>query len=293
MNNTKHHLFRFTKRYTAKYFMHIVLCCTLVISMLSVAVKSQAQKDTSIKLIKTITGDIVDFTTDNLGNLFLVSERQQIKKLNDRFDSIGLFNDVRRYGKLNGIDASNPLKIILYYKEFSTIVVLDRFLNLRNTIDLRLSDIYQSRAISQSYDNNIWVFDEMDYKIKKIDESGKKLLETPDFRILYDAPPRPDKIEDFNRFLFAYDSTKGLSIFDYYGALKNQVAIKGLKDVQGFNKGIIARDNTGLVYYEPATIETVHKNLPAKILLALKIKIVGTKLFSMPAPGIIEVYQLP
>lgn len=254
---------------------------------------ANAQKDSSFKLIKTITGDIVDFTTDNLSNLFLVSERQQIKKLNDHFDSVGLFNDVRRYGKLNSIDASNPLKILLYYRDFSTIVVLDRFLNLRNIIDLRLSDIFQSRAISQSYDNNIWVFDEMDYKIKKIDESGKKLLETPDFRILYEAPPKPDKIEDFNRYLFAYDSIKGLSIFDYYGALKNQVALKVLKDVQGFNKGIIARDNSGLVYYEPSTIETTHQLLPVHILSALKVKIVGNKLFSMPAHGIIEVYQLP
>ncbi|MEO7310039.1 MAG: hypothetical protein ABIX01_06555 [Chitinophagaceae bacterium] len=254
---------------------------------------ANGQKDSSIRLIKTITGDIADFTTDNLGNLFLVGERQQIKKLNDHFDSVGLFNDVRRYGKLYSIDASNPLKILLYYREFSTIIVLDRFLNLRNTIDLRLSNIFQTRAISQSYDNNIWVFDDLDYKIKKIDESGKQLLETTDFRVLFDAPPRPDKIEDFNKYLFAYDSTKGLFIFDYYGTLQNQVAFKNLKDVQGFSKGIIARDSTGLVYYEPSTIETKHQLLPAAILTAIKIKIVGNKLFSMPYRGIVEVYQLP
>ena len=255
---------------------------------------SQPVKDSSsYKLIQTITGDIEDFTTDNLGNIFLVGERQQIKKLNDHFDSVGLFNDVRRYGKLYSIDASNPLKILLFYKEFATIVVLDRFLNLRNTIDLRLSNIFQCRAISQSYDNNIWAFDDLDFKIKKIDEAGKQLLETPDFRVLFDAPPRPDKIEDFNKYLFAYDSTKGLSIFDYFGTLKNQVAFKNLYDVQGFNKGIIARDSTGLVYYEPSTIETTHQVLPARILTAIKVKIVGNKLFSMPAKGTIEVYQLP
>lgn len=254
---------------------------------------AQVQKDSSFKLIKIITGDIVDFTTDNLGNLFLVGERQQIKKLDDNYDSVGLFNDVRRYGKLYSIDASNPLKLLLYYREFATVVVLDRFLNLRNTIDLRLSNIFQCRAISQSYDNNIWVFDDLDYKIKKIDESGKQLLETPDFRILFDIPPRPDKIEDYNRFLFAYDSLRGLSIFDYYGALKNQVALIGLHDVQGFSKGIIARDSTGLVYYEPSTIETTHRLLPAQIVSAIKVKIVGNKLFSMPVQGVVEVYQLP
>ncbi|MES2775408.1 MAG: hypothetical protein V4722_14635 [Bacteroidota bacterium] len=269
-----------------KYLLQAIFCLLLFFC-------AHGQKNTSFKLIKTINGDIVDFTTDNLGNLFLVSERQQIKKLNDRFDSVGLFNDVRRYGKLYSIDASNPLKLLLYYREFATILVLDRFFNIRNTIDLRLSNIFQCRAIGQSYDNHIWAFDDLDYKIKKMDEAGKLLLETADFRVLFDAPPRPESIADYNRFLFAYDSTKGLCIFDYYGALKNQVALKGLKDVQGFNKGIIARDSTGLVYYEPSTIETTHQLLPAQILTAIKIKIVGNKLYSMPVHGIIEVYQLP
>lgn len=252
-----------------------------------------AQTDNSWKLVKTITGNIADFTTDNLGNIFLISDNQQVKKLNDRFDSVGIFNDVRRYGKLYSIDASNPMKLLLYYREFSTIVVLDRFLNTINIIDLRKADIFQCRAITQSFDNNIWLFDDQDYKIKKIDDGGKLLSESNDFRILFDDPPRPEKIEDYNRFLYLYDSVKGLSIFDYYGTLKNQVAFKNLKDVQGFSKGVIARDDKGLIYYEPASITTTQKPLPVNAVNAVKIKISGSKLFSMPAPGILEVYQLP
>jgi len=269
-----------------KYFLQAIICVLFVFS-------ASGQKDSAFVLVRTITGDIADFTTDNLGNLFLIGERQQVKKLDNNFDSVGLFNDVRRYGKLYSVDASNPLKVLLYYREFSTIVVLDRFLNTRNTIDLRQSDIFQCRAVSLSYDNNIWVFDDLEYKIKKLDEAGKPILETTDFRMLFDNPPRPNRIEDFNKYLYIYDSTKGLFIFDYFGALKNQVALKGLKDVQGFSKGIIARDATGLVYYEPATIVTTHQNLPVRIASAIKIRIVGNKLYSMPTTGIIEVYTLP
>lgn len=250
------------------------------------------QKDSACQLIKIINGDIVDFTTDNLSNLFLINSRQQIKKLNGSFDSVGIFNDVRRYGKLYSIDASNPLKILLFYKDFGTIVVLDRFLNVRNTVDIKKSGIFLCSAVSLSYDNNIWLFDELSQKIKKIDDNGKVLMETADFRILFDAPPKPNKIEDFNKYLFLYDSTKGLTIFDYYGTLKNQVVLKGLKDVQGFMKGIIARDDTALVYYEPSTITTTTRKLPANILKAQKIHISGSSLFSMPENGKIEVYQL-
>ena len=62
--------------------------------------------------------------------------------------------------------------------------MLDRFLNVRNTIDLRSSGILQARAVAQSYDNNYWVFDELESKIKKVDDNGKVLLESADFRMI-------------------------------------------------------------------------------------------------------------
>ena len=68
---------------------------------------------------------------------------------------------------------------------FATVVVLDRLLNVRNIIDLRKQNILQARAIGQSYDNKIWLYDEVENKLKKIDEDGKLLLETPDFRQLF------------------------------------------------------------------------------------------------------------
>ena len=39
-----------------------------------------------------------------------------------------VFNDVKKFGQATLIDVSNPLKVLLYYRDFATIVVLDRFL---------------------------------------------------------------------------------------------------------------------------------------------------------------------
>ena len=70
---------------------------------------------------------ISDFSVDNLGNIFLVTGFQQLKKLDNNYDSVAVFNNVRRYGKLETIDVSNPLKVLLFYRDFNTVVVLDRF----------------------------------------------------------------------------------------------------------------------------------------------------------------------
>src|SRR5204863_7479168 len=111
-------------------------------------------------------------------------------------DSVAIFNDVKKFVQASLIDVSNPLKVLLYYRDFATIVVLDRLLNVRNTIDLRKQNILQARAIGQSYDNKIWIYDEVENKLKKIDEEGRLLLQTPDFRQLFDQAPSPQKIFD-------------------------------------------------------------------------------------------------
>src|SRR5580765_5649457 len=121
------------------------LICILFAAILTISAK--AQTDSSFRINKIITGDIVAFTVDNLDNIYLLSSTNQVKKLNGNGDSVAVFNDVKKFGQATLIDVSNPLKVLLYYRDFATIVILDRFLAIRNTIDLRKHDILQVRAI--------------------------------------------------------------------------------------------------------------------------------------------------
>jgi hypothetical protein len=111
----------------------LLLCCSASI---------KAQSDSAFTLIKTINGDIIDFTVDNLDNIYILNSRNQVKKLNANGDSVAIYNDVKKFGQATLIDVSNPLKLLLYYKDFATVVVLDRFLNAVNVIDLRKQNIF-------------------------------------------------------------------------------------------------------------------------------------------------------
>ncbi|MEI9933652.1 MAG: hypothetical protein WDM71_02100 [Ferruginibacter sp.] len=120
---------------------------------------------------------------------------------------------MRTYGQLFSIDASNPLKTLLYYKDFSSVVELDRLLAVLNTVDLRKQNIISVRVITTSYDNNIWLFDEGDRKLKKIDDAGNELSETIDLSSVFDSIPSPVKIIDKDGFVYLYDPHKGFYIF--------------------------------------------------------------------------------
>ena len=111
--------------------------------------KTHAQKDAAFISGKTIAGNFSYFTIDNLDNIYLVTNTNQLKKITPNGDS-AIFNDVRKYGKLFSVDATNPLKVLLYYQNFATIVVLDRYLNIRNTINLRQQNIFKEKDIAAS-----------------------------------------------------------------------------------------------------------------------------------------------
>ena len=201
--------------------------CILIIPLLISVVSVKAQEDTVFRFNRSVNGEYTYFNVDNLNNLYLLNKDDQLKKLSSNGDSVAVFNDVRRFGKLYSLDLTNPLKILLYYKNFSTVVFLDRFLNIRNSIDFRKQNIFRVKAVATSYDNNLWIFDEQDMKLKKIDEQGKLLLETVDFRQLFDTVPSPVQIIDRDGFLYLYDPAKGFYIFDYYGTYKNKLGFTG------------------------------------------------------------------
>ena len=190
--------------------------------------------------------------------------------MNAKGDSIGVFNDVRRYGKLFSINVTNPLKVLLFYKNFSTIVVLDRFLNVVNSIDLRKQNIFQVKAIAQSYDNNIWLFDEQNNKLKKIADDGRVIFETVDFRTIFDGVPSPTQIFDQDGFVFLYDAEKGVYIFDIYGSFQSKISYTGLKDVSVFGKTMIGIEKETIISYTTGTLVEKRLALPVSMLTRQK-----------------------
>jgi glutaredoxin-related protein len=240
-----------------------------------------SQVDTSYKLIAVIKGDIVDFTVDNLDNVYILNSTDQLKKYSAAGDSVAVFNNVKKYGRISSVDVSNPLKVLLYYKDFSSLVVLDRLLAVRNTIDLRRQNIFQVNAVAQSYDNNIWLYDDNESKLKKIDDEGKLLLETADFRLLFGDAPHIENIYDQDGFVYLYDPGFGVYVFDYYGALRNKIMLSGWKNFKVAGKFIFGTNNDTFHKYELRTYRVDDQKFPSPLRNSLKFNFTSTRLYGL------------
>jgi hypothetical protein len=222
---------------------------------------SSSYKDSSFTLVRTYNGDITDAAMDNLGNLYIISSTGQIKKFNGAGDSVAIYNQVRNSGKVFTLDVSNPLKVLLFYKDFSSVVVLDRFLTNITTIDLKKFTILQPVAIGLSYDNNIWVYDEYDNKLKKINEQGNILLETIDFRQVFNQSITPQKIINDNGLVYLADTASGIFVFDNYGAFKKKIPLLNWQSIAINKTNIISTTNEMISVYNSSTLlQTQRKN---------------------------------
>lgn len=242
--------------------------------------------------LKTVVGEnLTGFAVDNLGYMYLLDASGQLKKLSPNGDSVGVFNDVRRFGKLYSMDVSNPLKVLLFYQDFGTIVVLDRFLNNRLTIDLRKHQIFQAKAIAQSFDNGVWVYDELEGRLKRLDDGGNLKGETVDFRVIFDEAPSPVFITDADRLVYLYDPVKGLFVLDYFGTLRNKVALLGWTDVQVIGGRVLGRKNNLLESYIPGTLELKEQAVPEVLEGAVKVQVSMEFLYVLKS-GKLHIYSL-
>jgi len=266
-----------------------VIAAVFLLSITSV----WANSDTTIhlKYSQSIKGNFSNFSVDNLGNIYTITDNNQIKKFNSNLDSVAIYNDSKRFGNIYSIDATNPFKLLIYFKDYATIVTLDKQLNFKNSIALREHNIQQASAISLGYDNQIWVFDEQDNKLKKIDDNGNSFFETVDFRLLFNEYFVPQKIIDADGTLFLYQSSAGWKLFDYYGAFKKQYSLANWQDVQVLNYQLTGHDSTKFLYQNIKNFgyNVLASNIP---LVSAKKVIQTSNLYYILTNNSIEIYKL-
>jgi len=85
-------------------------------------------------------------------------------------------------GKITKIDLQNPLKIVLFYEDFNTVVLLDNQLNKITEINFSLNNTpIVVSAIGMSTQNQLWIYNALNQQISLFDylKNEYKTVSTP------------------------------------------------------------------------------------------------------------------
>ena len=265
------------------FYFAILIFCLITLPGIS--------QDSNFVLQKVIPFQTVDFSLNKIGELFLINQSNELKKIDSKGDSIGVYNEVSKYGKLSSVNAENPFRTLLFYKDFSTLILLDKYLNEVSNINLRKANIFQVNVVTSSFDNNIWLFDGQEQKLKKIDESGKLLLESTDFRQIFNMAISPVALKEKEGGLFLYDPLHGMFIFDHYGSFKKKILFIGWLGFEVSGNSIYGFDGKYIYQYTLGSMD-VHKiNLPSGPYPYSSFQIVNNKIYLL-SHGSISYFQM-
>src|ERR1035437_1646446 len=79
-------------------------------------------QDSKFILVKSIPKTSSIFTTDNLGNSYIVSGNI-VEKYSPEGDFMKSYSD-NNLGRISLVDAINPMKLLLFYEPFQQMVIL-------------------------------------------------------------------------------------------------------------------------------------------------------------------------
>ncbi len=216
------------------------------------------------------------FTSDNLGNVYLV-KGDEIAKYNQKGELLKLFSN-KKSGRVSTVDATNVLRILVFYKDLAQITFLDSQLSQNgDNIYLEQMGLEQCDLACTSFNNGLWLFNRQNAELLRLDEHLNKVVSTGNLNRLLNTVLQPVMMLENNGFLYLNNPQQGILVFDIYGTYYKTIAIKDIKAFQVRDQILYYLKEDNFRAYET---KLLHDTVLLKVPLGVKeLQIQGAKYY--------------
>jgi len=212
-------------------------------------------------LVSEIEGSFDYVATDNLGGLY-GSTNSEIRKYTPEGNLI-LRNGLNLLGEVSDMDCSNALKIVVFYQDLSQVVFLDNQLAPRgDVLQLDVLGYAQSVAVASSYNNGIWVFDQMSFSLIRLDDRLQETNRTASLLQLLGEAIDPIQLVEGKQWLYLVDSERGIYVFDLFGTYYKRIPITNIDHIDVTQGLVFTQKGNELVLFDPVSLEEQAIQLP-------------------------------
>ncbi len=232
----------------------------LFLPLLLCAVGFSFVQDTPRKKV-VIKANFDQFTIDNIGNIYAIIDAEIVKYLpNGKF--FARYSNLK-LGKISFVDATNPLKVLLYYKDFQQLVFLDNQLSVNsNEVSLENLGYEQTELLCAGANNIFWIYDRKNNELLRFNENSKLISSTGNLKQILKTDLEPNFMKEYNGFLYLNSPEQGIYVFDFYGAFSKLIPIKTLRGFRVDEEIIYYRRDSSLCSYNFKLLEEACKPLP-------------------------------
>lgn len=176
---------------------------------------------------------------DTYKNIYSIKDRVLNKQ---GADGDFLFNDLQ-LGRITTVDIINPLRIVVFFQDTNTVIMLDNKLSEIERINFNnLPQFMNVSTATNAGNKNLWIFN-VDTQQLELYNYGAKLQTVV-------SQPFPGKLlSQASNFNYCFTLTeKKLRAFNIYGSILNEVNSEGYEKIIQQNENLVALKENYLYY---------------------------------------------
>lgn len=177
------------------------------------------------QLIKSVDIEADRYGTDPMGNVYVVTDNSLKKFSNQHVQAANYTNTF--LGNIHSVDFSDPLRILIFYKDYNQVVWVDNFLSeIRSPIWLDDLGIDQVELVCSSNQGGFWVFNSLNNQLQYFDVNLKLVHESPSLNILTGPDISPTFMIEKSRMLYLNVPGTGILVFDRFGNFSKTLPVE-------------------------------------------------------------------
>jgi len=189
-----------------------------------------AQQIPGLSLVESIAADSDFLTADPLGNLYWTN-REGLTKYEPAGKTYRHYSNPR-YGNIHFVDASDPLNVLVYHRDFQHIVWLDRNLAEKQAPHSAAGILPGfPGAICSSAQGGFWVFVPHEMRLQLYNQSFRLQAQSLPFFEALPAFGEPAFITEADGRLYVSEPDAGIAVFDIFG---NFIFLIERKEIERF-----------------------------------------------------------
>lgn len=198
---------------------------------------------------------------DNLGNAYLVMGNEVVRFTKDGERNL-TFSD-KTLGNISSLDVSQPLKLLLFYRELSQVAFLDNKLSIRGEpVALDRLGYEQAGLACSAFDNGMWVYDQLSFELIRLDRNLQEIYRSGNINQLVRQVIRPNFAVESNNWVYLNDPKHGILVFDSFGTYYKTIPIKNLDHFQITDPYLFFNRGEGLESFHLKRLEYGKVELP-------------------------------
>jgi hypothetical protein len=228
-------------------------------------------------LIKSIPIHASFLTTDQFSNCYIISDNQLLE-----YDSLGKYlanYSDKTLGSLTSIDASNPMKVELFYRDLRQVVMLDNKLAFTTSINFIDLDIQQPLVICNSYNDALWVYDQQDFQLKRIESTLQITQQSGNITQVLGYDLKPTSMIEDNKWLYMNNPETGILVFDYYGSYYKTIPILNIISFQIIDNKLVYYKENSFVSYDMHSFQDKLISMPKPLSMLIYPRLEKQRIF--------------